>query len=1003
MRPIKLEISGLQSFSNKQIIDFDELTSLGLFGIFGETGSGKSTILDGMILALFNEIPRLKTGVGKSLLSCLNNESEKLEVKFKFALGKQIIEVSRSYQKKVNKDKEIKLEQKSPILSVDGEIVADTITNVKLKLDEYLGMNADDFTRSVVLPQGKFSEFLKLKGLDKVSMLENIFELERYGKKLSDKLKVKNLELKDSISSYENQIKGKGDVSVDNIYRLETEVKKWEREKIECETKEREYLEKFSKEKKLRDDWFELEKYIERYEILLSKKDEFLEKERELEKYDKVIVFKDRIDRLDEDKKVYREKKERYELLKNESVELTQKLDEKRVEEGKIKDEIKDLEEKLKDEFDSTRMETIQRGLEFIREYEILKREVKSKKGKSAEYLAKIEEERKEKDALESDILELDNRDNGELSRKKEIYLELEESLKKLELERERVIIKSGERDRLLEKDREIVDSLNLSLKNLKNIEDRLEPLVDIYNRSVIVKLRGELKEGESCPVCGSKEHPKRYESVEIDSNIVKLYQELEGEKVRVESEIYRLKSESISLKNELETFNTMDIDKIEQDIEDKKDDIKILKNEIESIESCIKEKELTREKKIVELKNIEEKIELFKNEIVELEKEIVELSEKMGKIELEYNNLNLELDFDLDILEGERENLVKKERVLREYKERRDKLREEILSIKDDIDRIKDRYIEIKRDIDILEEQKNNIYDIIKKEYEYIEAEILRLGFTKINEVREYYNSFQNIEEYKNDIENYKEEFQKVLNIKDELKNKLQGYIYSEERWEKSKESYEEFTKFQKDVEANYSVAKNNLLRVQKLKDEVVELLEKIEILTKEQGDIQLLIKKLEGKKFVRFLARKRLDYIVLEASKRLQKITRGRYMLTTDLDCNFHIVDCFNGNHQRECSTLSGGETFIVSLSLALALSSQLQLKGNVQLEFFFLDEGFGTLDSILLDRVIEILEEIKWKERIKIGIISHVEDLKIRMPRRLEVSSAIPGKSGSTVKLV
>ncbi|MGL4947329.1 MAG: SbcC/MukB-like Walker B domain-containing protein, partial [Cetobacterium sp.] len=103
------------------------------------------------------------------------------------------------------------------------------------------------------------------------------------------------------------------------------------------------------------------------------------------------------------------------------------------------------------------------------------------------------------------------------------------------------------------------------------------------------------------------------------------------------------------------------------------------------------------------------------------------------------------------------------------------------------------------------------------------------------------------------------------------------------------------------------------------------------------------------------------------------------------------------------RDCATLSGGETFIVSLVLALALSSQLQLKGNVQLEFFFLDEGFGTLDSILLDRVIEILEEIGWKEKMKIGIISHVEDLKLRIPRRLEVSPAVPGEAGSIVKLL
>ncbi|MGL6131497.1 MAG: SbcC/MukB-like Walker B domain-containing protein, partial [Fusobacteriaceae bacterium] len=146
-----------------------------------------------------------------------------------------------------------------------------------------------------------------------------------------------------------------------------------------------------------------------------------------------------------------------------------------------------------------------------------------------------------------------------------------------------------------------------------------------------------------------------------------------------------------------------------------------------------------------------------------------------------------------------------------------------------------------------------------------------------------------------------------------------------------------------------------------------------------------------------------KRLDYIAYEASKKLQKITRGRYLLAVNKDCDFNIIDGFNSNHIRDCATLSGGETFIVSLVLALALSSQLQLKGNIELEFFFLDEGFGTLDGALLDRVIQILEEIRLKDKMKIGIISHVEDLKIRIPRRLDVFPAIPGEKGSVIKLI
>lgn len=163
MRPIKLEITGLQSFSKKQVVDFDSLTSLGLFGIFGETGSGKSTILDAMIFAIFDEIPRTMGSKGKNIRPCLNQDSDILEVYFKFALGNDIFEITRTYKKKFSRKGEEKFEQSNPILIINKDVVADTVKNVESKIDEYFGMSVHDFTRSVVLPQGKFSEFFKIK------------------------------------------------------------------------------------------------------------------------------------------------------------------------------------------------------------------------------------------------------------------------------------------------------------------------------------------------------------------------------------------------------------------------------------------------------------------------------------------------------------------------------------------------------------------------------------------------------------------------------------------------------------------------------------------------------------------------------------------------------------------------------------------------------------------------------------------------------------------------
>ncbi|MFA3851483.1 SbcC/MukB-like Walker B domain-containing protein [Clostridioides difficile] len=136
------------------------------------------------------------------------------------------------------------------------------------------------------------------------------------------------------------------------------------------------------------------------------------------------------------------------------------------------------------------------------------------------------------------------------------------------------------------------------------------------------------------------------------------------------------------------------------------------------------------------------------------------------------------------------------------------------------------------------------------------------------------------------------------------------------------------------------------------------------------------------------------------MEASKRLDGITKGRYALEIDSTLNFVMRDNFNGGERRSIDTLSGGETFLTSLSLALALSSQIQLKGSAPLEFFFLDEGFGSLDSELLEIVIESLERLH-SNNLSVGIISHVEELKNRVPVKLLVSSSEAG-IGSKVKI-
>lgn len=183
MRPIKLRIKGLNSFMDEQIIDFDKLTDRGFFGIFGPTGSGKSTILDGITLALYGNVSRKSSNF-------INTNCDRLNVNFEFQIsGSEIRKyiIDREFKRK--KDGGIS-SGKCKIVEVtssEEEILADGVKTINKKVEEIVGLNLEDFSRTVVLPQGKFSEFLKLEGKDRRDMLERLFNLQQFGDNLSRK------------------------------------------------------------------------------------------------------------------------------------------------------------------------------------------------------------------------------------------------------------------------------------------------------------------------------------------------------------------------------------------------------------------------------------------------------------------------------------------------------------------------------------------------------------------------------------------------------------------------------------------------------------------------------------------------------------------------------------------------------------------------------------------------------------------------------------------------
>ncbi|MEH6378083.1 SbcC/MukB-like Walker B domain-containing protein, partial [Streptomyces sp. KLMMK] len=148
------------------------------------------------------------------------------------------------------------------------------------------------------------------------------------------------------------------------------------------------------------------------------------------------------------------------------------------------------------------------------------------------------------------------------------------------------------------------------------------------------------------------------------------------------------------------------------------------------------------------------------------------------------------------------------------------------------------------------------------------------------------------------------------------------------------------------------------------------------------------------------------RLEQVAAAATARLRRMSAGRYTLVHSdaraggnarSGLGLHVIDHWTGK-ERDTATLSGGETFFVSLALALGLADVVtEEAGGVRLDTLFIDEGFGSLDEQTLDEVLDVLDSLRERDRA-VGIVSHVADLRRRVPAQLRV---VKGRSGSAVR--
>lgn len=1169
MKPIKLEVKGLNSFIDKQVVEFDKLTERGLFGIFGPTGSGKSTILDGITLALYGDIARKSSNY-------INTNCDGVYVSYEFQItGNEVkrYRVDREF-KRDNKSGGIR-NKSSKIIDITGgveNVLEEKAKAVTSKCEEIIGLKLDDFMRTVVLPQGKFSEFLKLEGKERRNMLERLFNLRKYGDDLSSKLSFEIRKEKDKMNVLEGQLKGYEGISEEALKVKEEEIKeinlsiKSKEELLNKIKKEFEEAEKvWNTQKELYDKRIEEESLVSRSEEIKS----FKERVEISNKADKVIVF---INNLEEILKEINKEDLKFNELNKKLEELTNLREENKL---KFEEVSKKKEEKLPD----LRLKK-EKLLESQKERDILF-QIKADGIKLKEACKKIFEDRSKCDTKLNSIEENEKKLNEELKekeeRKEELFvheefknkinsglfilnsyegldkqfneikseeIELKQYIKNLTADKEKSEkdlkvkieslsktrdklesllketpgdsnsilekqIKLGEYREKLNKYKEIKNSLEESLKSKNNFEEKLkafenqklllekevrelkEYISKVKVEELAHKLRENLVEGECCPVCGSTHHElNKVEKINLEESnekttlleskeeklkelileFSKIEATLEYENKKIEElnisieevgevneeRLKSLEEEFNTLKEKVEEFN-LKKENLEKDLEKLKEEKNNLENIFNKAEVILCEK-IVREKEIAsKIKELDKELKLKNYELNSIKNEL-----KIEDIKLE-NELILKKEKEKNLLEKEirilRTQLEESNKIKDELREKRDALKEDYLSQKSlldgkvevyrekermikgslkglidealpiekidikglledlqlEIDYIEKAYLNLSEEKEKLEKAFNNMNQEVAVTKERVNSLNLRKeneekkvnlaleeeGFKTILEVKEGILSKDEKEKLKTLIEEYHNNLIKVRANIELLIKKLNGKSLTEEEWTRVLQEKNNTEKELKEVE---ELKIRFVTESESIKKKLEEQRDILHIKAKQEHKLALLsdLEKLfKGKKFVEFIAANQLKYISIEASKKLKDITNGVYGLEVDENGKFIIRDYKNGGAKRDASTLSGGETFLASLALALSLSSQIQLKGTAPLELFFLDEGFGTLDDNLLDVVMSSLERLH-HERLSVGIISHVESIKNRVPVKLILTPAEAGIGGSKVKI-
>jgi DNA repair protein SbcC/Rad50 len=1018
MRPLRLEMQAFGPFPKREILDFREISDRSLFLIHGPTGAGKTFILDAVCFALYGVCSGSSRDT-KTVRSDHADPSVQTEISLEFGLRGQSFRVFRKPEqakqglkglsKKISSEAWLSRISENPDDNGTGTIIASKWKHVTEKVETLLGFRADQFTQVVILPQGEFRELLLASSKDRQGIMEVLFQTEFY-RRVEEALKksAKNVEFELINVKREKEI-------ILNQAQCESGPEIQDRFNELSE-----FTEKITKDIEIIRD--KLGVATERLNECKKIADRFTELS---EARNSLSVIEEGRSSADENRLLL-ERAKNAELLVQEEIHYRKRLDDAEQSQARLKMAVAerkaaayaleiahnklesanscmvDLTEARED---ATRLNDLTQKVENYAQVCKKFEEVDSRFERACTLyigsqrelencVEQIEQLRLKKTMAQAIASEFD-------------YL----SLKIGELEKaisniERLKFLNEDHENLAKQTEQVTEKIASIRLEMDKTEIELAELEATWFGAQSAILAARLVEGQACPVCGSIEHPtpaKWQDNLPTEEDLKKKklllnalhkqYDTRSNEKTSVEKRLGEIAATRLGVLEALGEHSG-------QGKAGLSSQLKELRIRFQQSESAKKDLQ-TFEEREIELAGMQSKY---------AQKQKERLSDKNAAAET-----RKAVEGQLSGLGNEIPEELRDKTCLERAKH---KVADTILRLETAFRQAEKLFHDASGEMAARESAEKELRQtaednekIACSSRETFFANISELGFKDPSDYMDAKKFIQQIQSISKQIQSFDEGIRSSKDRFERAAEAVRGVTLPDpatfEQAEKAaKEDWDSAIQKKARAEERLSALKNIRRNFQGLNDRENKLEDKYAVV----GKLARVAGGENSQKitFQRFVMAALLDDVLFTASRRLNIMSNGRYSLYRSLEqkdkrlsggLDIEVHDHYTGI-PRPANTLSGGESFLASLSLALGLADVVQsYAGGIRLETIFIDEGFGSLDPESLDLAFRALVDLQREGRL-VGIISHVPDLKERVPCRLEVTS---GRFGSTANFV